>query len=191
MRDSGDPEPAAPSPDDGGADIDVIVRPEQPSDMEAIGELTARAFAGLAWSDGTEPAIIGRLRDEGALALSLLADLDGRVVGHVAFSRAQAADGSGGWFALGPVCVEPALQRRGIGTRLISTGIAQLIARDASGCVVVGDTRYYRRFGFEAVPDLAPPGYPAGHFMILPLAVRQPDTVVDFHPAFRAPGAYE
>jgi putative acetyltransferase len=118
--------------------------------VDAIRSLTARAFAGLAFSDGTEPLVIDALRGANALALSLVAVLGEQIVGHVAFSAAGSDES--GWFALGPVSVEPSLQRRGVGSRLIEAGLREMRDRGARGCVLVGDHRYYRRFGFVVTP---------------------------------------
>src|SRR5262249_40765878 len=113
----------------------VLIRPESVADHDAIRSLTARAFAGLAFSDGTEPAVVGGLRRAHALFSSLVAVLGEHVVGHVAFSEVGPPSLQG-WFALGPVSVEPSLQRRGIGTQLIETGLHDLRARGGSGCVL-------------------------------------------------------
>jgi putative acetyltransferase len=161
----------------------VAVRPESIEDPDAIRSLTARAFAGLPYSGGTEPRIIDGLRNAKALALSLVAVLEGRIVGHVAFSEAN-PPGESGWFALGPVSVEPSLQRKGIGSQLIREGLAGLRGVGASGCVLVGDHRYYQRFGFSLTAALAPAGYPAEHFQILPFGTSLPATSPVFHAAF-------
>ena len=156
-----------------------MIRPESRDDHDAIRSVTARAFAGHPCSDGTEPRIIDALRATDALVVSLVATDGDRIVGHVAFSPV-APD----WFALGPVAVEPALQGRGVGSRLIEAGLQQLRARGAQGCVLLGDHRYYRRFGFVVASDLAPAHYPAEHFQILMFGASRPDRRVAFHPAF-------
>jgi putative acetyltransferase len=113
-----------------------------------------------------------------------VAELHGRIVGHIAFSSAIAADGSDGWFALGPVSAEPARKHQGIGSQLIHSGIAWLREQDAAGCALVGSPVYYQRFGFLPFPDLCPAGEPAEYYQILPLRVEQPSAVVGFHPLF-------
>jgi putative acetyltransferase len=164
--------------------LQTIIRPETPADHAAIYDITERAFAPMPFSGGDEQDLINSLREAGALTLSLVATHGDRVVGHVAFSPAMAVDKSKGWYSLGPIAVEPALQRQGIGTALINDGIHRLKALDAAGCVLVGDTGYYPRHGFKPFPDLAPPGQPPEYFMILPLRVQHPATIVNFHPAF-------
>lgn len=166
--------------------VDVTIRPEQAADQKAIYQLTRRAFAPMAFAAGDEQDLINALRDAEALTISLVAEQQGQVVGHIAFSTAFPSDGKAGWYALGPVAVEPSLQKQGIGRQLITEGIALLKARKALGCVLVGNPDYYKNFGFKPFPDLAPQGEPAEHYMILPLKMREPDVVVGFHPLFHS-----
>ena len=161
----------------------VVLRRESTADRDTIRSLTARAFEGLSFSDRSEPLIIDALREAGALALSLVAVSRRQVVGHVAFSPVGPLSQSG-WFALGPVSVDPSLQRRGVGSRLIETGLRSLRDQGAKGCVLVGDGRYYHRFGFVGAPALAPPQYPSGHFQVLRFGESFPHSPVTFHPAF-------
>ena len=166
--------------------MNTIIRSEQPADRGAIHDITSRAFAPMPFADGNEQDLIDRFRDAGALALSLVAERDGLVVGQVSFTEAIAADGSPGWYALGPVAVEPELQKQHIGSKLIEAGLAILRERDAAGCVLVGDPAYYSRFGFRLFPELCPDGEPAEYFQIMPLNTKQPDSVISFHPLFHA-----
>jgi putative acetyltransferase len=114
--------------------------------------------------------------------------VDGTIVGHVAFSPARPDDGSSGWYTLGPVSVDPAFQRRGIGRGLITEGLRTLASRNASGCIVLGDTRYYTRLGFVAAPNHAPAGEPKEYFMVLGLRSSIPTGTINFHDAFRHAG---
>jgi putative acetyltransferase len=165
--------------------VEVFVRPESPRDHAAIRDVTKRAFAPMPFAGGDEQDLIEKLREAGALAISLVAERDGIIVGHIAFSPAFAADASRGWFALGPVAVEPGLQRQGVGKKLIGAGVKVLRELDAAGCVLIGNPNYYSRFGFKQFPHLAPDGEPAEFFMILPLRVVDPQIVVGFHPLFK------
>jgi putative acetyltransferase len=88
-----------------------FIREERADDREAIRTLTARAFEGHPHSDGSEPRIIERLREQGALTLSLVAVTDDGVVGQVAFSPASSSDRLPSWFGLGPLSVSPEIQR--------------------------------------------------------------------------------
>ena len=162
------------------------LRPETPDDHAAIRETTRAAFAPMAFADGDEHELVGALREAGALTLSLVAEEAGRVVGHVAFSPAAAADGSSGWYTLGPVSVTPERQRAGIGSALIATGLDGLATLGARGCIVLGDPGYYARFGFELAPELAPAPEYATHFMVLITGegAVPPNGPMRFHPLF-------
>lgn len=162
----------------------IIIRPERVEDHEAIYDITKRAFAPMPYADGDEQELIGRFRNAGVLALSLVAEKDGKMVGQITFTPAFAADGSAGWFALGPVSAEPELKHQGIGSQLIQAGIAWLKEQNAAGCILIGNPAYYSRFGFLPFPDLTPEGMPAEYYQILPLGAAQPDVVVGFHPLF-------
>lgn len=165
--------------------MNILIRTERPEDPATIRDITQRAFAPMPFSGGYEHDLIDNLRAGGALAISLVAELGGVAVGQVTFSPAFAADGSTGWYALGPIAVDPAHQKKGIGRKLIEGGIVKLRESDAAGCVLVGNPDRYRRFGFRTFPQFAPPGQPAEYFQILPLRATEPGCVVDFHPLFR------
>ena len=162
------------------------LRDEAPGDAEAIAAVTRAAFEHYPHSRQTEAFIVAALRRAGALALSLVAEVDGCVVGHVAFSPLTISDSSAGWYGLGPVSVAPELQRRGIGSALIRYGLQRLRALGAQGCALVGEPGYYARFGFRADPALQLPGVPAEYFMSLPWGAARASGTVAFHPAFEA-----
>ena len=141
----------------------------------------------MPYSDGSEPEVIARLRAAGALSLSLVAELEGALVGHVAFSPAVAQDGSAPWFALGPVAVAPALHGQHIGSALIEVGLTALEECGALGCMLLGDAGYYARFGFELAPEHAPATVPAEHFMLRRSSNHAPQGPLDYHAAFFGP----
>mgnify|MGYP001818283774 FL=1 len=173
------------------APANIAVRPERVEDHAAIHDLTRRAFAPMPYSDGDEQYLIDALREAGALSLSLVAEHDQSIVGHVAFSPAFPADGSHGWFTLGPVSAEPVLQRTGIGRRLIETGLDQLRADGAAGCILLGNPAYYSRFGFTVRSKLSPDADHAEFFQILPFGPADADCVIEFHPLFNQKHAPE
>ena len=98
------------------------IRQERRGDEVAIHDLTAVAFADHPHGDGSEPIIVKRLRDAGALQLSLVAEEAGEILGHVAFSPVTISGEDLGWLGLGPVSVLPARQGQGIGSALIRAG---------------------------------------------------------------------
>lgn len=162
----------------------MIIRDELPGDEAAIGAVTAAAFAGKSYSDQTEPQIIERLRAAGALDLSLVAENDGEIVGHVAFSAVEIEDGAEGWYGLGPVSVRPDRQGEGIGSALIRRGLADLAGLGACGCVLVGSPKFYPRFGFRECRTLTYPDLPVEYFMYVLLRGEMPSGIVRFHTAF-------
>jgi putative acetyltransferase len=164
----------------------LTIRPESPADIDAIHDVTVAAFATLEVSDQTEQFIIAALRAAKALAVSLVAELDGRVVGHIAFSPVTMSDGTANWYGLGPVSVLPELQRQGIGKALMAAGLAQLKALGAAGCCLVGHPEYYRKFGFDNPPGLVFEGVPPEFFFALSFDGRVPQGTVTFHEAFAA-----
>ena len=162
---------------------DFLIRPEAPADAAAISTLTEAAFAGAEHSDGTEAQIVERLRDAGALLISLVAVRDGQIIGHVAFSDVTIGGQDLAWVGLGPVSVSPALQAGGVGSALIREGFSRL-QTTRKGCVVLGDPGYYARFGFTVRPGLTYPGVPPEYFMALAWDGAPPQGEVAYHPAF-------
>ncbi|MBO9498155.1 MAG: N-acetyltransferase [Novosphingobium sp.] len=163
---------------------DYVIRAERADDTVAIAALVALAFKGARHSDGSEPQIVERLRRAGALTVSLVAEEGWDILGHVAFSPVTIADGTEGWFGLGPVAVTPGRQREGIGAALVEAGLQRLHDNGASGCVVLGDPGYYQRFGFTHDARLAYPGPPADYFQCLKFDGPAPSGTVRYHPSF-------
>ena len=163
---------------------DVLIRAEQPADAAAISQVTAAAFAGARDGHNREAGIVEALRADGALTVSLVAVLQGGVVGHVAFSPVRIGGGANGWYGLGPVSVAPTRQRQGIGRALIRAGLQRLDDLKAAGCVVLGDPDYYRRFGFESDPAFHYADAPAPYFQRLVLSGPAPRGEAFYHPAF-------
>ena len=170
---------------------EMTIREETETDVEAITALTVEAFKTLEVSNHTEQFIIEALRSAGALTLSLVAELNRRVVGHIAFSPVSIADDTRGWYGLGPVSVLPEHQRQGIGTALIEEGLTRLKDLGARGCCLAGHPEYYRRFGFENPTDLVLEGVPREVFLALPFDGKLPLGAVAFHDAFKAEGPQE
>ena len=166
----------------------MIIRKETTSDIEAITQVTIAAFKTLPISNHTEQFIIKALRAAGALTISLVAEIDGRVVGHVAFSPVIISDGATGWYGLGPVSVLPDYQKQGIGKALINKGLSLLKDMGGEGCALVGDPNYYKRFGFKNYPELIHEGIPQEVFLILPFTEKIPKGIVVFHEGFKANG---
>jgi len=169
----------------GNADI-VIIRDETEADISKISEITAEAFKSLEISDNTEQFIIAALRKARALTISLIAEIDGHVVGHIAFSPVTISDGTQGWFGLGPVSVLPKHQRQGIGKALIHEGIARLKNMNAKGCCLIGHPDYYKKLGFKNTGELGFEAAPAEAFFVMSFDGNIPRGKVAFHEAFMA-----
>jgi putative acetyltransferase len=166
--------------------VDVIIRPERPDDIEAISTITEMAFRTCPYGEHTEQFIIEALRRAGALSVSLVAELDTQVAGHIAFSPVEISDGSSGWYALGPVSVVPELQGQGIGQALVNAGLDELHSLEAAGCVLVGEPGFYRRFGFCSRPELTMDGVPQEVVLSLPFGKNSAIGKIVHHEAFGA-----
>ena len=140
----------------------AVIRDEAPGDAPAIRALVDAAFETAPHSSGTEGAILDRLRADGDLAISLVAEADGALAGQVALSPLTAG-GEADWLGLGPVAVAPDRQRQGIGSALIREGLGRAEASGARGVALIGDPAYYSRFGFRGDAGLTygevPPAY--------------------------------
>ena len=170
------------------ANPNLTIRAETENDIAAITDLTEKEFATLEVSDHTEQFVVMELRKAGALTISLVAELGGQVVGHIAFSPVVMSDGTPGWYGLGPVSVLPQYQKQGIGKALIYEGLARLKSLAARGCCLVGHPEYYCKFGFENTAGLNMEGVPPEVFFALPFDGFIPQGTVAFHPAFLAAG---
>jgi putative acetyltransferase len=164
----------------------IGIRDEKTNDIAVIYEVTISAFKTLEISNHTEQFVIEALRSAKALTLSLVAEVDDRVVGHIAFSPVKITDGTLDWYGLGPVSVLPEYQRQGIGKALIQEGLSRLKKHNAKGCCLVGHPGYYRQFGFENVAGLVYEGVPPEFFFALSFDGSMPQGHVLFHEGFQA-----
>lgn len=166
----------------------MIIRKETNADIEAITEVTIAAFKTLPISNHTEHFIIKSLRATGVLTISLVAEVEGQIIGHIAFSPVKITDGAKDWYGLGPVSVLPEYQKKGIGKSLIKEGLFLLKELGGQGCALVGDPNYYKRFGFKSYPGLIHEGVPQEVFLALPFTEKVPQGTVIFHEGFSAKG---
>ena len=166
----------------------MMIRSETNDDIDVITEVTVAAFTTLDISNHTEQFIITALRAAKALTISLVAEMDGQVVGHVAFSPVTISDGTENWYGLGPVSVSPEYQRQGIGKHLIREGLSRLKAKNAQGCCLVGHPEYYKKFGFKNISGFVHEGVPQEVFLALSFDGHVPQGTVAFHKGFKAVG---
>lgn len=125
----------------------IGIRTESPEDFPWIREVVSRAFG-----QDDEANLVDALRDEGCLLFSLVAEAHGQLIGYVAFSALplEAESGTVIAAALAPMAVAPEWQRKGVGAALIQRGLAMCRERRVPAVIVIGDPRYYCRFGFTA-----------------------------------------
>jgi putative acetyltransferase len=162
------------------------IRPERPGDEDIIHELTETAFATMPYSSGTEGPIIRALRAAGDLTLSLVAEDDGALVGHVAFSPVTIEGIHGRWYGLGPISVQPERQRQGIGRALVGEGLERLKQRGAGGCALIGNPEVYRGSGFESDGLLSYGDLDRRYVQRIIFSGPAPKGVLQFSPAFEA-----
>lgn len=167
-----------------GLGTPIAIRPEARGDETTIFALTQSAFIGMEFSDGTEGYVVDKLREDGDLTLSLVALDRLRIVGHIAISPLSISDGTTDWYALGPVSVSPDLQRKGIGSALITRAIADMREKGAKGVALLGSTEYYPRFGFRHESQLRYPGPSPEYFQCLVLDGDLPSGEVAYSTAF-------
>ena len=165
-------------------ECNMRIRNETAEDYEAITAVTIAAFENHPYSHQTEHCIIKALRAAGALTLSLVAESDGEIVGHIAFSAIEISDGSKSWHGLGPISVAPARQKQGIGKALMQEGLSRIRALGSTGCVLVGDPGFYARFGFKSYPQLTHEGVPQQFVLALPFTGKVPCGKAIFHEGF-------
>jgi predicted N-acetyltransferase YhbS len=167
----------------------ILIRPECESDIDSIADVITRAFAVAEHASGTEAQIVEKLRSRGRLSVSLVAEFEGTVVGHIAASPVSISNHAEGcWYGLGPVAVSPELHGKGIGGRLIRETFARLTELGADGCVVLGESAYYGRFGFRVYDSLRLPGLPPEYFMAIVLRGngKIPEGSVSYDEAFES-----
>ncbi len=146
----------------------LSVRSERPEDRSAIRLVNEDAFG-----QPDEADLVKGLRLNGAVLLSLIAEVEQRIVGHILFTRMwiETSNGSVSAVALAPMAVLPEYQRRGIGQRLVRQGLNLLRCRGERIVIIVRHPDYYPRFGFssEMTRSLDSP-FPPEAFMAVELS---------------------
>ncbi|HTB18851.1 MAG TPA: N-acetyltransferase [Bryobacteraceae bacterium] len=162
-----------------------LIREEQPGDQQLVRHVNEAAFG-----RSDEADLIDGLREEGAVLLSLVAEVNGQIVGHILFSRmiVETRQVSLAAVSLAPMAVLPEHQGRKVGSQLVRRGLAELLKRGERIVIVLGHKNYYPRFGFtaEKARYLASP-FPPEAFMALELA----DGALDgIHGTVKYPAAF-
>ena len=168
--------------------MNINIYPETQADLVAIYQVNRLAF-----ERENEAQLVDKIRDNEAVILSLVAELDGQIVGHILFSPVTITAADFQWQAvgLGPLAVLPEFQNQGIGSALIHAGLDELKKIGHVVVIVLGYPDYYPRFGFKPsrpfgiqweidVPDEV--------FMVAglnPGALNGRQGIVRYHPAFK------
>lgn len=166
--------------------LNLMLRNEQDQDVDSIFKLTESAFKNAEHTDHTEQFIVNALRKMQQLTLSMVAEHDQQIIGHVAISPVEISSGASDWYGLGPISVAPEYQQQGVGSALMRTVLEQLKQLGAAGCVVLGDPTYYSKFGFNVIPNLTLANVPAEYFQALSFDQTFPQGEVKYSPAFTA-----
>lgn len=163
-----------------------VIRDEQLADAAAVWQVNAEAFGREA-----EARLVEALRRQAQPLISLVAEADGAIVGHILFTPVTlAGQPQLRIMGLAPMAVLPTQQRQGAGSALVRAGLARCLEQGFDAVVVLGHPAYYPRFGFTPaaarglrseyeVPDEA--------FMVLELrpdALRGASGTLAYHPAF-------
>jgi len=145
-----------------------LIRGERPADLEQVRKVNEAAFG-----RPDEANLVDSLRLENVVLLSLVAETDGQIAGHILFTRmfVDTAQGPVAAVALAPMAVLPDHQGRQLGSHLVRRGLAELLAQEERIVIVLGHKEYYPRFGFSAeqARSLTSP-FPPGALMVLELA---------------------
>ena len=152
--------------------MDILVRQEQENDSDSVFSVVKSAFETMEQASGDEQDLVNRLRKSDAFIpeLSLVAEQNGKIIGHILFTRMKI--GKHGSLALAPVAVLPEYQNQGVGAQLIREG--HRIARELGyrSVILVGHPGYYPRFGYRPASQwkiTAPFEVPDEAFMALEL----------------------
>jgi putative acetyltransferase len=162
------------------------IRPETAADHAAIREVNRLAFGG----EG-EARLVDSLRDGGHARMSLVAEVDGRVVGHILFSTLTitTAQGEIEALSLAPLAVIPSHQRKGIGSSLVREGLRACREAGHRIVIVLGHPEFYPRFGFSAkLAEPLPSSYSGPAFMaveLVPDALKGIEGEVRYPPPFQ------
>lgn len=150
----------------------MIIRQENKNDLDKVYDLVKSAFREAEHTDGNEQDLVVSLRKSEAFIpeLSLVAEVNGKIAGHIMFTKAKVLNDT--VLVLAPLSVLPEFQKQGIGTALIKEGhrISRNLGYEYS--LVLGSEKYYTLFGYiqaEKLGILVPEGIPSANFMAIPL----------------------
>ena len=148
------------------------IRQETPDDYDLVYDLIKEAFESAEHADGNEQDLVVDLRKSDAFIpeLSLVAEKDGKIAGHIMFTKAHVEDKE--VLVLAPLSVKPEFQKQGIGTSLIHEGHKTAKALGYQYSVVLGSELYYPKAGYVPAENFGirvPDGIPSQNFMAIKL----------------------
>ncbi len=156
--------------------MEIIVKQEVPRDYKETEDVVKKAFEHMEFADHTEHILVARLRKGDAFIkeLSLVATSEGRIIGHILFTKLDIVDGNKVYPSLGlaPLSVSPEFQRMGVGKLLMEEGLKRCTDLGYTSVILLGHPSYYPRFGFRKASDFnirAPFPAPDEAFMALEL----------------------
>ncbi|NTU42096.1 MAG: N-acetyltransferase [Nitrospirales bacterium] len=174
--------------------MDMKVRKERWWDCRRVSLVVKKAFEGKSYSNGKEAAFVARMRTSSSFIpeLSLVAEVDNKVVGHLLFSPIGIRSDREliPSLALAPVAVLPGLQGKGVGSALVRAGLERAKELGFSSVIVLGEPAFYFRFGFKpaALWGIEPPaGLPTALFLaaeLVPGALSNVSGVVEYPEEF-------
>ncbi len=129
--------------------MELTIRPERASDASAVHTVVAAAF-----ERDDEAKLVDALRGVAEPYIAFVAEAEGRVIGHIAFTPITLGGDGPAAMGLAPVAVEPNTQNRGVGSALVRAGLKACAERDVGLVFVLGHAEYYPRFGFRPAFDL-------------------------------------
>ena len=123
----------------------INIRPEEIKDIDGIRYVNEQAFG-----QKKEAELVDNLRNNKAITLSMVAEVEGQVVGHILFSPVTIEPDNPSFNAvtLAPLAVLTSYQRRSIGSKLVRAGLEECRLLGHDLVFVVGHPEYYPRFGF-------------------------------------------
>ena len=167
----------------------MIIREEQPSDIEKIWKINVEAFETIA-----EANLVNSLRDSGCTFISMVAETENKVVGHILFTPVELSGNKNNLKIMGlaPMAVLSQYQNKGIGSELVQAGLERCKSLGCDAVVVLGHPDYYPKFGF--VPSVKygiKSEYDVSDevFMILELnpgSLKHHEGVIKYHEAFNS-----
>ncbi|MDZ7693766.1 MAG: N-acetyltransferase [Balneolaceae bacterium] len=166
----------------------LTVRPEKVQDIERINQIIRSAFKEISYSNQKEHLLVSDLRQNNALTLSLVAERDNEILGHIAFSEVTIDDKFMFWYGLAPVSVDPEYQNQGVGSTLIEYWSIQPAKAWFQWLRIGGRTGLLQPFGFQHQNNLTCERVLEEYFLMQSFNEEIPSGRVKYHQLFKKYG---